>query len=149
MKAMADKSRSVDRKAGRKLKTDEALIALFIGAMNANDQVEREELERAQHLIWSTRRFRQESGETVGRMIDRMKQVLEEEDAAEVMDRAAKAIPAGLRPSAFAVVADLLLTDGEIDAGERKFLRQLAKNFNMPARVATNIVDAMLTKNRL
>jgi hypothetical protein len=48
----------------RSLKLDEALIALFIGAMDANGHVAREELARAHHLIWSTRRFRRKSGET-------------------------------------------------------------------------------------
>ena len=48
-------------------------IALFIGAINANDHVTREELARAHHLIWSTKRFWLKSGETVGRLIDRMK----------------------------------------------------------------------------
>ena len=95
---MADKTRGADRKPARKMGTDEALIALFIGAMNANDHVAREELARAHHLIWSTRRFRRKSGETVGRLIDRMKQLLEEEDAAAVAERAARAVPASLRP---------------------------------------------------
>ena len=104
---------------------DEALIALFIGAMNANDHVAREELARAHHLIWSTRRFRRKSGETVGRLIDRMKRLLEEQEHSAVMEAAARAIPAKLRPSAFAIVADLLLADGKIDARGRKVLHRL------------------------
>jgi hypothetical protein len=51
---MAEKVRSVRRQPVRKLEPDEALIALFVGAMNANDHVAREELARAHHLIWST-----------------------------------------------------------------------------------------------
>ena len=133
----------------KKLELDEAVIALFIGAMNANDHVAREELARAHHLIWSTKRFRRKSGETVGRLIDRMKRLLEEEDASSVMDVAASAIPARLRPSAFAVVADLLLADGKIDARERKFLQRLAINFNIRARVASHVIEAMLVKNHL
>jgi tellurite resistance protein len=128
---------------------DEALIALFIGAMNANDHVAREELARAHHLIWSTRRFRRKSGETVGRLIDRMRRVLDARNVATVIEAAAKAIPVTLRPSAFAVVADLLLADGKIDRGERRFLQQLAVNFNIPTRTAANVVDAMLVKNHL
>lgn len=137
------------RARSRTLGLDEALIALFIGAMNANDHVAREELARAHHLIWSTKRFRRKSGETVGRLIDRMKRLLEDEDPATVIDAAARVVPAQLRPSAFAVVADLLLADGTIDARERRFLRRLAASFDMRAAAATQIVDAMLTKNRL
>jgi len=133
----------------KELGLDQALIALCIGAMDANHHVGREELARAHHLIWSTNRFRRKSGETVGRLIDRMKRLLEEEERSAVMDAAAKAIPARLRPSAFAIVADLLLADGKIDARERKFLERLAVNFNIRARVASQVVEAMLVKNHL
>ena len=133
----------------KKLEVDEALIALFIGAMDANDHVAREELARAHHLIWSTKRFRRKSGETVGRLIDRMKRLLEEQERPAVMEVAAGAIPAKLRPSAFAIVADLLLADGKIDARERKFLQRLAIDFNIRARVASQVMEAMLVKNHL
>jgi tellurite resistance protein len=133
----------------RRLGLDEALIALFIGAMNANDHIAREELARAHHLIWSTKRFRRKSGETVGRLIDRMKRLLEEQEPAAVMEAAARVIPAKLRPSAFAIVADLLLADGKIDARERKFLRRLAGDFDIRARVAGQVIEAMLVKNHL
>jgi tellurite resistance protein len=146
---MADKAGRVRPKSAKPLDADEALIALFIGAMNANDHVAREELARAHHLIWSTRRFRRKSGETVGRLIDRMKRLLEEQDPAAVIERAARAVPAKLRPSAFAVVADLLLADGKLDARERRFLQRLGADFKIPTRLATNIVDALLVKNRL
>ncbi len=47
---MVDKARSTRPRRVRKLELDEALIALFIGAMDANDHVAREELARAHHL---------------------------------------------------------------------------------------------------
>jgi len=144
---MANKTKS--RPRVKRLELDEALLALFIGAMNANDHVAREELARAHHLIWSTKRFRRKSGETVGRLIDRMKRLLEEQEPAAVMDAAARGIPAKLRPSAFAMVADLLLADGKMDARERKFLRRLAADFNISSRVATQVIEAMLFKNHL
>lgn len=146
---MVDKLGSVRTKSEKKLDLDEALIALFIGAMNANGHVAREELARAHHLIWSTRRFRRKSGESVDRLIDRMKRLLEQQDPPAVIESAARAVPAKLRPSAFAVVADLLLADGKIDARERKFLQRLAVDFKIPVRMATNVVDALLVKNHL
>ena len=145
---MVNKARS-GRPRRKRLELDEALIALFIGAMNANDHVAREELARAHHLIWSTKRFRRKSGETVGRLIDRMKRLLEAQEATAVMEAAARAIPGRLRPSAFAIVADLLLADGKIDARERKFLQRLAVNFNIRARLADHVIEAMLVKNHL
>ena len=146
---MVDNARSARRRRVKRLELDEALIALFIGAMNANDHVAREELARAHHLIWSTKRFRRKSGETVGRLIDRMKRLLEEQEPAAVMEAGARGIPAKLRPSAFAIVADLLLADGKIDARERRFLHRLAVDLNIRSRVARQLIDAMLVKNHL
>jgi tellurite resistance protein len=117
--------------------------------MTANHHVSREELARAHHLIWSTKRFRRKSGETVGRLIDRMKRLLEAEDVAAVMERAAQTVPSALRPSTFALVADLLLADGKMDARERKFLHPLATNFNLRPRVADDVIAAILVKNHL
>ncbi len=145
---MVNKAKSA-RPRVKRLKLDEALITLFIGAMNANGHVAREELARAHHLIWSTKRFRRKSGEYVGQLIGRMKRLLEHPEAAPVMEAAATAIPARLRPSAFAIVADLLLADGKIDARERTFLQRLAVTFNIRARVAQQVIEAMLVKNHL
>ena len=145
---MVNKTKS-ERPRVKRLERDEALIALFIGAMNANDHVARDELARAHHLVWSTKRFRRKSGETVGRLIDRMKRLVEEQEPAAVMEAAARGIPAKLRPSAFAIVADLLLADGKIDARERRFLRRLAGDFNIRTRVASQVIEAMLVKNHL
>ena len=57
--------------------------------------------------------------------------------------------PARLQPSAFAIVDDLLLADGRIDAREQKFLQRLAVNVNIRARLANHVIDAMLVKNHL
>jgi tellurite resistance protein len=143
---MINKAKSV-RPRLRRLELDEALISVFIGTMDANDHVAREELARAHHLIWSTKRFRRKSGETVGRLIERMKRLLHEQESSAVMEAAARSIPAKLRRSAFAIVADLLLVDGKIDARERKFLRPLAVDFHIRTGVASHVIEAMLVKN--
>jgi hypothetical protein len=78
-----------------------------------------------------------------------MKRLLEDQEPAAVIEAATSAIPARLRPSAFAIVADLLLADGKIDAREQKFLRRLAIDFNIGARVASQVIEAMLVKNHL
>ena len=78
-----------------------------------------------------------------------MKKLLEAQEPAAVMEAAARGIPAKLRPSAFAIVADLLLADGKIDARERRFLRRLAGDFNIRTRVASQVIEAMIVKNHL
>jgi len=138
--------RSARREA---LSVDEALIALFIGGMNANDHVAPDEAARAHHLIWSTRRFRRKSGETVGRLIEDMRSFVGESDARVVVTRGAKAIPARLRSSAFAVLVDLLLADGKLEGKERRFLRELGSDLKLKPETVQQILDVVVVKNQL
>jgi tellurite resistance protein len=132
-----------------KLELDEALIALFVAAMNANLHVAPDEAARAHHLIWSTRHFRRKSGDTVGKLIQDMRALLQEGDTDAVMDGAARAIPARLRPATFAVLADLLLADGRMDAQERKFLRTIGAKLQIKPETVRRVVDVVLLKNAL
>ena len=131
------------------LSLDEALIALFIGAMDANDHVAPSEAARAHHLIWSTRRFRRKSGEVVGKLIEDMRGWVGESDPRVVVERAAKAIPPRLRPSAFAVLVDLLLADGKLEGQERRFLRQLGSDLKLKPESVHRILDVVVLKNQL
>jgi len=142
-------SRRRDRQRNGRLTLDEALVALFIGAMNANGHVAADEAARAHHLIWSTRRFRRRSGDIVGKLIEDMRDLAGASDARAVTVRAAKALPTRIRPSAFAVVTDLLLADGTLQRSERRFLRELGSQLQMDQDTARRIVDVIVLKNQL
>jgi len=131
------------------LEPNQAIIAVLIGAMNANRHVAPDEAGRAHHLIWSTRRFRRKSGATVGKLIEDMRTLLEERDADTVMEVAAKAIPARLRPSVFAVLVDLLFADGKMDAQERRFLQSIGSRLKLEPETVRQIVAVVLLKNQL
>jgi len=134
------------RTIGR-LTLDEALLAFLIAAMNANGHVTAEEAARAHNLIWSMRRFRRKSGETVGRGIERMRTLVEERGAWPVLEAGARGIPSRLRPAAFAVAADLVVADGRIDPSERRFLDRLAADLRLDRKTAGQIRDVMIVKN--
>lgn len=133
---------------GRRLTQNEAILAFLIAAMDANEHVSREELTRANHLIWSMRAFRRRSGESVVRDIERMRSLVEERGADTVLKAGVRSIPARLRPSVFAVAADLVLADGTLDASERRFLDGLSAELRLDAVTAERIRDVMLVKNR-
>jgi tellurite resistance protein len=141
--------RPLKTRTPRKLSPDQALIALFIGAMAANGHVAADEAARAHHLIWSTRRFRRKSGDQVGRMIQEMKRLIEESDASSVIRQASQSIPARGRASAFAVLADLLLADGKLDPSERKFLERTGTELKLDPEVVRQVMNVVLLKNQL
>lgn len=147
MAKVTDRRRNHQRNG--ELTLDEALIALFIGAMNANEHVAADEAARAHHLIWSTRRFRRKSGDAVGKLIGDMRGLLNESGARALIARATQAIPARICPSAFAVVADLLLADGKLEGVERRFLRELGSELKIDQDTVRQITDVMVLKNQL
>jgi tellurite resistance protein len=136
------------RTSGR-LTADQGLIALFIGALEANDRTTADEAARAHHLIWSTHRFRRRSGETVGRLIEDMRRRAGGPDTAGLLARAARAIPRRQRASAYALLADLLLADGRLDRGERAFLAGIGEALGLERRRREQIVEVVLIKNQL
>lgn len=136
-----------DRPLRLRLTVDQALIALLIAAMDANGHVSRDELARAHHIIWSMRRYRRKSGEHVGRLIDDMRDAIETHGALAVISASSRVIPARLRPAAFAVAADLVLSDGRIDSSERRFMNRLGAELALERPGTDAILDVMLVKN--
>lgn len=130
-----------------KLDADDAFIALLIAAMDASGHVSAEEAARAHNIIWSMRRFRHRSGDTVGRKIERMRTLVEKHGASPVIEAAARQIPTRLQAGAFAVAADLVLVDGRMERLEGRFLRQLAVDLGLERPTAKSILDVMRLKN--
>lgn len=123
------------------------MIAVLIAAMDANQQVSPEEAARAHHIIWSMRRFRRRSGETVDRLIETVRDRIKEGGMSAVLQLTARTIPARLRPPAFAIAVDLMLADTKLEREERQFVRRLAAALKVRAPLADDIVRVMLIKN--
>ena len=141
--------KSLNRPSGAlsKLDADDAFIALLIAAMDASGHVAAEEAARAHNIIWSMRRFRHRSGDTVGRKIERMRTLVEQHGASPVIESAARHIPRRLRGAAFAVAADLVLVDGRMERLEGRFLKQLAVDLGLERDAAKSILNVMRLKN--
>jgi uncharacterized tellurite resistance protein B-like protein len=135
-------SRSLPR-----LTLDQAFVALLIATMEANQHTSPEEAARAHHIIWSMKRFRRKSGETVGRLIDDMRNLVEAHGALSVVAAAAGAIPTGRRSAAFALASDLILADGRIEPAERRFLKRLGDDLELDRDEREHLLNAMLVKN--
>jgi tellurite resistance protein len=129
------------------LTLDQSMIAVLIAAMDANQHVSPEEAARAHHIIWSMRRFRSRSGETVNRLIETVRDRIREDGMTAVLQEAARTIPARLRPAAFAVAVDVMLVDTKLEREEKQFVTRLATALKVPVALADDILRIMLVKN--
>jgi hypothetical protein len=114
--------------ASVRLTVDQAVIAVLIAAMDANQHVSREEAWRAHHLIWSMRRFRNQPGEKIDRLIETVRDRIETLGTPAVLQAAARTLPARLR-------------------SETDFVARLTTALKVPARLAGEIVHVLLIKN--
>ena len=148
-KSRADKVARTGRATGKRgrLSVDGAMIAVLIGAMDANAHVSREEAWRAHHIIWSMRRFRNRPGEDVDRQIDAVRARMVQYGKDIVLLEAVRTLPARLRPSAFTLAVDLLLADARLEPVEKRFVKQLAVKLNIQPGLANDLVRAMVIKN--
>lgn len=133
--------------AKRKMSVDQAVIAVLIAAMEANQHTSREEAARAHHIIWSMRRFRRRSGEAVGRLIETVRDRIEQDGVDVALQEAARALPARLRPSAFAVAVDLMLADTTLQRAERRLAARLATALGIGPVMTRDILRVMSIKN--
>jgi len=129
------------------LDADDAFIAVLIAAMDASEHVSAEEAARAHNIIWSMRRFRHRSGDTIGRKIERIRTLVVKQGALPVIEAAARLIPTRLRAAAFAVAADLVLVDGRMERLEGRFLRRLAVDLGLEQDSARRILAVIRLKN--
>lgn len=136
------------RPAGRGWTLDQAMLAVLIVAMDANQHVSPEEAARAHHIIWSMRRFRDRSGPVVDHLIEIVRSRVEKDGTPAVLAQAARNIPAPLRPSAFAVAVDLMLADAKLDRAERQFVKHLARTLKIADSLADDILAVLLIKNK-
>jgi uncharacterized tellurite resistance protein B-like protein len=135
------------RRSLPRLSTDQAFIALLIGAMEANQHTSPEEAARAQHIVQSMRRYRRR-GAVAGRLIAKMKELVEAHGALAVVAAACRAIPKPSQSAAFAVVADLVLVDGRIEPAERDFLYGVAADLELDRRRVAAMIELLRIKNR-
>jgi hypothetical protein len=78
-----------------------------------------------------------------------MRQLIEEHGAERAVAAAARALPARLRKSAFAVAADLVLTDGRLEGSERRYLTALGHGLTLDSKIINGILEVMRIKNAI
>ncbi len=121
---------------------------MLIGATEANHHTSVAEAARAQHIVLSTRSLRRKRGDASGRVIAQMKALVDTHGALAVVTAACRSLPPAARAPAFAVVADLVLVDGRLDAAERDFLHGVSADLGLDRERAEAITEVMRLRNR-
>ena len=126
-----------------------AFISLCIAAAGADGHVSSQEGHAIMTYINRLKMFDEVNENKMQKMFDKSFSELDSKGCAFMIDKAAKDIPAELRLTAFACVADIVLADGELDDEEKEVLEKIVSKLEIPEASAVPIIEVMLIKNKM
>jgi DnaJ-domain-containing protein 1 len=130
------------------LSPPEAFAAILVIAMAADGYATDEEVRTLRDSLFRMQLFKRFDEEHMARMIDKLLGIMQRQGPDVLFQGAKEALPEELRETAYAVSADMTLTDGTLDDSERDFLHELAEALQISAQTADLLVRAMTIKNR-
>jgi tellurite resistance protein len=92
--------------------------------------------------------FRSYSNDVMRKLFDRSLFLIKRDGFSRLLQSAVSSLPRDLHETAFAVVSDLVLADGEVTQEEEDLLGDLYRALDLSEEVASKIVDVMLIKNK-
>lgn len=130
------------------LTVPEAIASLLVAAITIDGMVDTEEAVRIGDLLGTSHVLRQAGNGSMERLADRAIALLTEHGLPAILTGCAKAIPSDLRPTVFALAADLALADGRIADREKAFIDELQVVLQIDEATAVKIIEVLLIKNR-
>lgn len=130
------------------LNPTEAFAAIALIAVAADGYITGSESQAITTTFSRMQLFTNYSGEKMRTMIDQLLNQLQEQGSDALLTAALAKLPTELRETAFAVVTDITLADGEISEEEERLLDSLYNSLEIPEEIATKIIDVMLIKNK-
>ena len=125
----------------------DAIAAILVASVAADGNLNADEVVRMNELLSSSRVLRQPGNGSIGGLAERAIGLLTDQGLPAVLTACAKSIPADLRPTAFALATDLVLSDGRIGDRERSFIDELQAVLRIDDPTALEIVNVLLIKN--
>ena len=124
-----------------------AFAALLIAGARADGSVSAQEANGIEHVIAGMKLFRGCGPEALQPMIAKIVERIEDHGVDVVVRTAAAAIPKELTATAFAVVFDLMLSDGWARWNESRFAGELQALLDIDDETAARIMDVIRIKN--
>lgn len=138
----------VQSKVTDTLSSAEAFAAITLAATACDGYLSDDEARGISLALSKMKLFRNFPNDVIHRMFDKLLGMLRREGVAALINAAKNSLPYELQETAFAVAADLVLSDGYVTELEQSFLDNLYQSLNISDETATQIVKVMIIKNR-
>lgn len=131
-----------------KLNEAEGMAGIALCAIAADGQITDEEAAGLGTTLSRMQLYRGMSNRQVNDIFGKLVKVVRQTGAESLLGMSAQALRADLKPTAFAIAADLIMSDGHVDGKEKQFLEQIQKTLGVNDDLALRVVEVIAIKNR-
>lgn len=143
-----DKSQKSQAQTAIKLNGAESFAAILVVAMAADGYATTEEIRTLRDDLYRMQLFATYDGEEMTKLLEKLLGILKKQGADALFAGARAGLSAELNDTAYAVAADMVLSDGTFADEEKVFLDRLAEALGIEDATAEMLVQAMLIKNK-
>jgi hypothetical protein len=126
----------------------EAFAAVVLAAVASDGYLASQEVDAVMSSLSRMHLYEGRSVADLQTMMQKLHAALQQAGSAFFLNTAKDALPPELHETAFAVAADLVLSDGVVATDEQAFLALMCQTFELTVDRAQEILSVMVIKNR-
>lgn len=131
-----------------KLTEQEGMAGVALCAIASDGVVTEEEAGGIATTLARMKLYRGMGARDVNKMFEKCIKVIRASGPEQLLEMSVAAIKPELRPTAFAIAADLLMADGDVAPQEKQFLEKIQKNLGVNDDLALKVVEVIALKNK-
>jgi len=131
-----------------KLTEADGVAGVAIAAIAADGVITQEEAAGLGTTLSRMNLFQGMSNRDVNKTFEKVLKLAQTQGVDKLLELSSAAISAELKPTAFAIAADLVLADGHVAGDEKKFLEKIQKYLGVDDALALKVVEVIAIKNR-
>jgi len=131
-----------------KLNEAEGFAGIALAAIAADGVITEEEAAGLATTLGRMKLYQGMSNRDINKVFEKLIKIARADGLGKIMELSSAAVTPTLKPTAFAMAADLIMADGEVAAQEKTFLERIQKSLNVDDALALKIVEVIAIKNR-
>lgn len=127
----------------------ESVAALMLATVAADGVITEDELTGFTNAVNRMSMFRAMGQAGFSKMLQKLLGMLKKDGPEALVGVAVSSVPPDYRETAFALCADLVMGDGEVDPAEERLLDQMYKALGVSEELAHKVIQVMAIKNKV
>lgn len=126
----------------------EAYAGILLGASACDGHIADEEVRGLVTALVRMKLYQRYTGRQYSQTLDKLHGVLKKKGVDELIDQCVQTLPEQLAKTAFANACNIVLADGVVEPDEKAFVDKLRAKLKIEGKVAKEIAEVMIIKNK-